>query len=67
AVITSTTQGQIFLQQISANTTGILKYVDGKGKSIVFIMVRSASRNTNIDSVPVSTNQYAASISIADN
>ncbi|EPD7603447.1 hypothetical protein ACSD1E_002492 [Escherichia coli] len=67
AVITSTTQGQIFLQQISANTTGILKYVDGKGKSIVFIMVRSALRNTNIDSVPVSTNQYAASISIADN
>lgn len=60
AVITSTTQGQIFLQQISANTTGILKYVDGKGKSIVFIMVRSALRNTNIDSVPVSTNQYAA-------
>ncbi|HGX4879796.1 TPA: hypothetical protein ACNEZO_004659, partial [Escherichia coli] len=59
AVITSTTQGQIFLQQISANTTGILKYVDGKGKSIVFIMVRSALRNTNIDSVPVSTNQYA--------
>lgn len=67
AVITSTTQGQIFLQQISANTTGILKYVDGKGKSIVFIMVRSALRNTNIDSVPVSTNQYAASISISDN
>ena len=67
AVITSTTQGQIFLQQISANTTGILKYVDGQGKSIVFIMVRSALRNTNIDSVPVSTNQYAASISIADN
>lgn len=67
AVITSTKQGQIFLQQISANTTGILKYVDGKGKSIVFIMVRSALRNTNIDSVPVSTNQYAASISIADN
>lgn len=66
AVITSTTQGQIFLQQISANTTGILKYVDGQGKSIVFIMVRSALRNKNIDSVPVSTNQYAASISIAD-
>lgn len=67
AVITSTTRGQILLQQISANTTGVLKYVDGKGKSIVFIMVRSALRNTNIDSVPVSTNQYAASISIADN
>lgn len=67
SVITSTSQGQIFLQQISANTTGIHKYVDGQGKSIVFIMVRSVLRNTNIDSVPVSTNQYAASISIADN
>ncbi|MCA8591793.1 phage head-binding domain-containing protein [Escherichia coli] len=67
AVITSTTRGQILLQQISANTTGVLKYVDGQGKSIVFIMVRSALRNRNIDSVPVSTNQYAASISIANN
>lgn len=60
AVITSTTQGQIFLQQISANTTGILKYVDGAGRAMVFLMVRSSSRNTGIDSSPVSSNQYAA-------
>lgn len=60
AVITSTTQGQIFLQQISANTTGILKYVDGAGRAMVFLMVRSSSRNTGIDAVPVSANQYAA-------
>ncbi|MDV7071340.1 hypothetical protein R3J21_07265 [Citrobacter werkmanii] len=60
SVITSTTQGQIFLQQISANTTGILKYVDGAGRAMVFLMVRSSSRNTSIDAVPVSSNQYAA-------
>lgn len=60
AVITSTTQGQIFIQQISANTTGILKYVDGAGRAMVFLMVRSSSRNTGIDAVPVSANQYAA-------
>ena len=60
AVITSTTQGQIFLQQISANTTGIIKYVDGAGRAMVFLMVRSSSRNTGIDANPVSVNQYAA-------
>ncbi|WLW41413.1 hypothetical protein LJIJOHLM_00121 [Escherichia phage KKP 3954] len=66
AVITSTTQGQIFLQQISANTTGILKYVDGSGRAMVFLMVRSSSRNTRIDATPVSVNQYAAISSITD-
>lgn len=66
AVITSTTQGQIFLQQISANTTGILKYVDGAGRAMVFLMIRSSSRNTGIDAVPVSANQYAAVSSISN-
>ena len=64
AVITSTKRGQIFLQQISADTTGILKYVDGSGKALVMLMVRSASRNTAIDANPVSINQFAGISSI---
>lgn len=64
AVITSTTRGQITIQQISADTSGILKYVDGSGKALVMLMVRSASRNTAIDANPVSINQFAGISSI---
>ena len=59
AIVTATAPGQITIQQISADTSGILKYVDGSGKALVMLMVRSASRNTAIDANPVSINQFA--------
>ena len=64
AIVTATAHGQITIQQISADTSGILKYVDGSGKALVMLMVRSASRNTAIDANPVSINQFAGISSI---
>lgn len=51
-------------QTAGTNTSGISKYVDGSGVVMVTLLVRAANRNTAIDSVPVSANQYAAISSI---
>lgn len=66
AVLTSTAAGVISMQVLGGDTTGILKYVDGSGRSLVHLMVRASSRNTAIDANPVSVNQYAAAYSITD-
>lgn len=58
AIVRTISQHPITLTQNGGITTGISRYVDGAGPAPVILMVKSANRNTTIDSVPVSTNQY---------
>lgn len=68
AIVTATIGlGTLHINQTAGtNTSGISKYVDGAGVVMVTLLVRAANRNTAIDSVPVSANQYAAISSITD-
>lgn len=58
AIVRTVSQHPITLTQNGGTTTGISRYVDGSGLAPVILMIKSANRNTSIDSVPVSTNQY---------
>lgn len=68
AIVTATIGlGTLHINQTAGtNTSGISKYVDGAGVVMVTLLVRASNRNTAIDSVPVSANQYAALSSITD-
>lgn len=61
SIIRTITSHPISVSQTGGNTTGISRYVDGAGYAPVTVIVKSANRNTAIDSVPVSTNQLLVS------
>ena len=58
SIVTSTNASQVNVSQISGNTSGISKYVDGGGQSPVVVSVNGGIRNTGIDSEPVATNHF---------
>lgn len=61
SIIRTISSHPISVSQTGGNTSAISRYVDGAGFAPVTIVVKSASRNTNIDATPVSANQLLVS------